>query len=328
MITILFAVGFRYRHEILGIAAVFAYAAVFSMLLVPVCRRFEQLGMRTTWAAAISVMTFALLILLAAAVLIPYIATHTAALLKKNVPLFMALLEDANQWMERFGVEYLQWERLSETFFSGITQTTAKFARAGMRMAARAGRYAFAIVIAYYLLCERRAAANHVMLVLPLPYRRLFQQTMIGCRNAAMGYFSGMVKTSLFIFCATYAGLLLLRIPDALLLAFFMALFEILPYLGPVIASIPILLSAIPLGMERALYALILLIAVQQIEGNFVAPHFAATSTSIHPFAALVGVFVFGSILGIWGILMAIPVMVIARSILWSIRQTKALSEA
>ena len=107
-------------------------------------------------------------------------------------------------------------------------------------------------------------------------------------------------------------------------LSVFMGILEVLPYLGPVLASIPILLSALTQSTETALMVLIMLILVQQIEGNIINPYFTASSTSLHPLATVTGVFILGSLLGIWGILIAAPVMVLARSLYYSFSQMKA----
>lgn len=135
-----------------------------------------------------------------------------------------------------------------------------------------------------------------------------------------MSYLSGVLKTSLFVFVATLTGLFLLGINDALLLSVFMGILEVFPYIGPILASIPILLTALGQGFGQAVLALIVVIAVQQIEGNFVTPYFTASSTSIKPLSAFIGVFVLGSLMGLWGVVLAIPLIVMVRSVLWSIR--------
>ena len=100
----------------------------------------------------------------------------------------------------------------------------------------------------------------------------------------------------------------------------FMRVFEVFPYIGPILASIPIALTALGQGIGQAISALIVVVIVQQIEGNFVTPYFTASSTSIRPFSALIGVFILGSLMGLWGIVLAIPLLVILRSIFWSLR--------
>ncbi len=70
------------------------------------------------------------------------------------------------------------------------------------------------------------------------------------------------------------------------------------------------------------LLSLIVVVLVQQIEGNFITPYFTASSTSINPLSALISVFILGSLMGVWGIVLAIPLVVTLRSIMWSIRRT------
>ena len=70
------------------------------------------------------------------------------------------------------------------------------------------------------------------------------------------------------------------------------------------------------------LLSLIVVVLVQQIEGNFITPYFTASSTSINPLSALISVFILGSLMGVWGIVLAIPLVVTLRSIMWIIRRT------
>ena len=145
----------------------------------------------------------------------------------------------------------------------------------------------------------------------------------ISFRQNDLGYLCGVLKTSAFVGGATALGLALLGVRDALLLGLFMGIFELLPYVGPVLASVPILLSTLPQGIYPSALALALVIAVQQVEGNFVSPYFTASSTSIDPLTAVVSVFVLGSLFGLWGILLAVPLVVTARSLLWSLRHAQ-----
>ena len=178
--------------------------------------------------------------------------------------------------------------------------------------------------MAYYLLCERWRICRHLSLFVPLPYRGPVRNALIGCKNAAMGYLSGMVKTSVFVFFVTYMGLILIRVPNAFFLSVVMGLLEALPYAGPILAAIPILLSAATVSMQKTIYALLIIIAVQQIESNFAGPYFAASSTAIRPFTALAGIFVLGTFFGIWGILLAVPALTVIQSVIWSILQTRS----
>ena len=223
-------------------------------------------------------------------------------------------------FLNALGLHPIGQTNLSEWLGTLISQGTGIIAKESMAFAAKAGQFVFSFVIAYYLLCERKQLGRHLLLLLPIARREVFLSACLGCKNALMSYLSGVLKTSLFVFLATFAGLFALGINDALLLSVFMSVFEVFPYIGPILASIPIALTALGQGIGQAVSALIVVVIVQQIEGNFVTPYFTASSTSIRPFSALIGVFILGSLMGLWGIVLAIPLLVILRSIFWSLR--------
>ena len=236
------------------------------------------------------------------------------------IPTLFALTQRSRDILETFNIRLNAQATPVEWLTALVSWGTGLVARSSVTFAAKAGQSVFALVIAYYLLCERRQIGRHLLLMLPVSWREAFLSACLGCKNALMSYLSGVLKTSLFVFVATLTGLFLLGINDALLLSVFMGILEVFPYIGPILASVPILLTALGQGFGQAVLALIVVIAVQQIEGNFVTPYFTASSTSIKPLSALIGVFVLGSLMGLWGVVLAIPLIVTVRSVLWSIR--------
>lgn len=310
------------RDEMMGIAAALLLVSVFSALLSPVCTWFENRGMRPSLAALLTVGAFLLIAMLIIAACIPYLAVQSVHLVKRLSPIASMLLQHVSAWTEETG--FLRIYRsstnvLSADSFGRLTAAAAKFS---INAAAQTGRIAFSLVLTYYVLCDRRRLANHILLFVPISWRKAVLVGLHGCRNAVFGYFSGTLKTSAFISAATTLGLMLLGVEDAVLLGVIMGLFEILPYIGPVAAAIPILLSSLSQGLDTALGALLLVVVVQQIEGSIVSPYFTASSTSVHPLAAIVGVFVLGSLFGIWGILTAVPLIAVGQSIVWSLQRT------
>lgn len=313
--------GYLHRAALIHMFSVFLFSSAFTLILAPLCRRFEHGGLRPAVAASLSVLCFLLVAVVLIAAFVPYLVTHSIDLIRWNTPTLTALLQQAGGFMEQIGFQVFQRQGTADLIGAMMTRATAMIARLGMSAAAQTGRFAFSLVVAYYLLRERRIVANRLLLCLRYTWRAPFLTAMCGCRNALMGYLSGVWKTSLFVTAATYLGLRFLGIRDALLLSLFMGVLEILPYIGPVLAAIPILLSAVPMGLNRTLLALAVVVLVQQVEGNFISPYFTASSTSIHPLTALVSVFALGSLLGLWGILLAVPLVVTLRSVLWSVRQ-------
>ena len=317
---------YLHRSAFVNMLAVLLFSASFTLLLSPLCQRLECRGWTSAQAALASVGCLLLLALVVLLSFLPYLVTHTVALIRRSAPMLNSMAQTCSTLLEQLGLHALQVQGLSDMLGATVSSMTAMLARGSVSIVTQASRIGFALVITYYLLRERHLVANHLMLLIPLAWRTAFLSAMRGCRNAVMGYLSGVIKTSVFVFAATYLGLLVLGVRDALLLALFMGVFEILPYIGPVLASVPIVLSVLPMGLNTALLTLGLIVLIQQVEGNFVSPYFTASSTSIHPLAALVSVFVLGSLLGFWGILLAVPLVVTARSIFWSLQQAGNLA--
>jgi len=317
---------YKKRAVFTQILAVLVFSCAFTLILAPLCRRLERRGWPASAAAAVSIVVLLFVFVLLLASFIPYLLTHSVDLLRRITPTLSQLLSGLGGLLAQMGMQFEQKSGLVDLLTSSATAMTAQLARGGIAFVRQAGTLGFALVIAYYLLRERRLVANHLILLIPIGRRTAVLSALLGCKNAVLGYLSGVLKTSLFVSAATFAGLALLRVRDAFLLSIFMGFFEVLPYIGPVLAAIPILLVTLPQGITHALAGLLVVVLVQQIEGNFVSPYFTASSTSIHPLAALVSVFVFGSFFGLWGILLAIPAVVTLRSVYWSARQMTAIT--
>lgn len=315
--------GYWKRAAFFQILTVFVFAIAFTLILAPLHSRLERRGVSSHPAALISVLGLIAAIGVVVSAFIPYLATHSAQLIVQITPTLTELLQRCGEALSRFGVRLEGQSRWTEMAASLVTGMMSLLAKWSIGFAAQTGRIIFSLVITYYLLCEKKTAANCFLLALPVKWRIPCLKAMAGCRNAILGYLSGVIKTSSFVTLATFLGLCLLGVPDALLLSVFMGVFEILPYIGPVLAAIPILLLTLPMGLYKSVLALLLVIVVQQVEGNVVSPYFTASSTSLHPFAALISVFVFGSLFGVWGILLAVPAVVLTRSILWSLQQSE-----
>lgn len=321
---------FLYRKwdVVISIAAVMIYTAMFALLLAPACARMELHGVQRSRAAAYAVIGLFLMVVLLFAAFMPYLAVKAAHLFKRISPVAMDIAREWATWAERFVGTKAFLAESGGLISTTLSNAAAKMIRTGMTAAAQIGRIGFSLILTYYVLCDRKKLGQHLLLLVPLPWRREILVMLLACRNAMMSYFSGMLKTSAFVAAATCLGLLALGVQDALLLALLMGILEVIPYIGPLLASIPILLSAFVQGGETALLVLVMLVLVQQIEGSFITPYFTASSTSIHPLAAVFSVFVAGSLMGVWGILFAIPMLVLLQSVLASMHKMRHTMKA
>jgi predicted PurR-regulated permease PerM len=110
----------------------------------------------------------------------------------------------------------------------------------------------------------------------------------------------------------TYVGLLILGVPLPFLLAIFAALAGFLPYLGPIIGAVPIVLVAGGDSLTLALYAIGLYVIVQFVESYLLTPLIQAKAVSLPPVIVILSQLVLGSVLGLLGIALATPLVAAA----------------
>lgn len=168
-------------------------------------------------------------------------------------------------------------------------------------------------ILTYYFLRDREAFAYRFTLWIPLRHRRRVIGALREMRREAAGYVRGQLLVGLAVGVLTALGLLVLGIPAWLALGLLMGACELIPYVGPIIGGIPIVLFSLPLGMEKVLWAVGITVAVQQIEGYFLSPRLMAGAVGLHPIYVLLLLSAGGMLWGLPGMILALPVFVCIR---------------
>ena len=150
--------------------------------------------------------------------------------------------------------------------------------------------------------------------------------TVSKIKDVVQGYISGMGVVILIIAVLNCIGLLALGIKYALFFGIFSALLTIIPYIGIAIgASLPAIFALItkdslwyPAGVLMV-YAF-----VQFLEGNLITPKIVGDKVNINPLAAIIALIIGGSIWGIIGMILAIPITGIIQILLYQSNHTQA----
>ena len=140
-------------------------------------------------------------------------------------------------------------------------------------------------------------------------------------RRETANFLRGQLLLSAFVGVLTAVGLLLTGTQGWLVLGLLMGVMELVPYIGPVIAGVPTVLLALQGGMARALWALGVLVAVQQLEGGLLSPRLLSGATKLHPVWVLLAISTGGMLGGAMGMLLALPVVVSLRGALRGLRE-------
>jgi len=110
-----------------------------------------------------------------------------------------------------------------------------------------------------------------------------------------------------------WLALYLMGIPGAFLLGAQAGASNFVPYLGPILAGIPIGLVAMPLGFSKLIWAIGIYTAIQSIEGYVIGPLIQRQTAELSPAWTLIAIVLFGSLFGVLGIALAVPLFAVGR---------------
>ena len=145
---------------------------------------------------------------------------------------------------------------------------------------------------------------------------RLNIVSLLDDMNATISkYISGAAIDCLFIFVTVFIAYLIIGVPYAFLFAAFSAITNLIPYLGPYIGLIPVLFSIGFTDPVRALIAALVVLTLQQIDGNIIYPKVVGSAIEVHPVTIMVLMLVAGSLYGLIGLLVAVPFYSLAKEV-------------
>ena len=185
------------------------------------------------------------------------------------------------------------------------------------------GLFAFFLTLLYtfYLLLIAPRLRIGLYELFPEEYHRELAFLIDRIAQTWRRYLRGQVFLCLVIFFMTWVGLSLIGMPGAFTLALVAGALEVIPNLGPVLATIPAVIVALLHGSTRyplahwefALLTMGLYTLIQQLENNLLVPRIVGSAVHLHPFVVLIGIVVGAQVGGVLGAFLAAPTLATLR---------------
>ena len=169
-----------------------------------------------------------------------------------------------------------------------------------------------AVVGGVYLAVDPGTHRRGVIALLPQSQHRRAEDFFETCGRALDGWLLATLVSMAAVGTLVGLGAWALGLPAALALGLFAALAEIVPVIGPVLGAVPALLLAVGAGGSTFLWALLLFLAVQQVESNLLQPLLQKRMANVPPVLLLLSVVAVGTVLGLGGLVLAAPITVVA----------------
>jgi len=163
------------------------------------------------------------------------------------------------------------------------------------------------VVIAFYLIADHERVQGFLFALLPRRFHIRTARVLLDMETVVGGYMRGQAITSLSIGVFAFVVLQIMGVPAALPLAILAAFADLIPLVGPVLAIAPSVLFAITVGPLQAVIVLIALVVYHQFESHLLLPRVYGQSLRLSPLAVIVALLVGGTLLGIVGALLALP---------------------
>ena len=167
-------------------------------------------------------------------------------------------------------------------------------------------------LIAVYLLASRKLFGAQAKLLLygifPNKWAKIIEEEVHYTDKMFNGFFVGKIIDSAIIGLICFAGTTLLGFESAAFISVVIGVTNIIPFFGPFIGAIPCALLLL-LGSNPwdALYFLIFIVILQQVDGNIIGPKILGNTTGVSSFWVLFSILLFGGLWGLVGMVIAVP---------------------
>lgn len=165
------------------------------------------------------------------------------------------------------------------------------------------------IVMSFYLSVEQDGVGKFLKIITPLKHEPYVVNLWKRSQRKIGLWMQGQIILAVIIGVLVYLGLMLLSVPNALLLAFLAAVFEIIPLFGPILASIPaIALSFVSGGFTMALLVTGLYLIVHQFENQLIYPLVVKKVVGVSPIVSIIALAAGWQLFGLLGLILSVPV--------------------
>ena len=281
-------------------------------------------------ALVVVYLLFISVVVLALWVVVPAVG-HQVAAVAEDFPTYVQDVQDqVRRTGERFGQHWepnLDAGRVSQWMSeAGNRQTVTRYLT-GLRSFTTSLLHALVVLVlgpimAFYLLVDLPRLQRGAMALIPPTQRDEIRGLMDRISQAVGGFFRGQLLVALFVGVASSIGLWAVGLPFWLLVGMVAGVFNLVPLIGPFIGGGLAVVIALVAGEPlTALWAALVLLAVQQLDNHLISPNVMSRTVQLHPVVVMLALLVGASFAGLFGMLVIVPLVAVTKIVflfLWS----------
>lgn len=299
-------------------------ASLLAMLLLPVARKLDSLGIKRAISIILCITLF-LLILIGLTTLLSMQGFSLAKNLEEIEQQFRQIFDNIQEYIQsKFGMEKAKQSKIirekTETLLQSSTNLITGFI---------GGLATFGLIMVYtfFFLYYRNKFFNFILMISPKPLHQ--QNTIIlnQISKVTQRYLTGVFIVILILAVMNSSVLLLLGVNNAIFFGCLAAVLNVIPYIGVIIGSLlPFIMTLVTKNaMGPALVVLGTLWFNQVIENNLLTPFITGSQVRVNPLSTIMALILGGLIWGVFGMILFIPLIGIIKIIFDHVEELKPL---
>jgi predicted PurR-regulated permease PerM len=299
-------------------------------LLNPLVSGLERRGVPRVAGAGIVYVLFLCIVALVVSLLVPVVTRQVTAVIDHN-PDYLA---DGQAYVRRVAARFgqepnfrLDADQVRNWLSAGENRQTVTRYLTGLRSVTTSllsGLIIFVLgpVMAFYLLVDLPRLRRGAMALVPPTRREEVTALLDRIGQAVGGFFRGQLLVALFVGVASSIGLWAVGLPFWLLVGMVAGVFNLVPLVGPFIGGgLAVIIALIDGRPLTALWAALVLLAVQQVDNHLISPNVMGRTVQLHPVVVMLALLVGASFAGLFGMLVIVPLVAVAKIVflfMWS----------
>ncbi|MBM7624652.1 putative PurR-regulated permease PerM [Sporohalobacter salinus] len=163
-------------------------------------------------------------------------------------------------------------------------------------------------ILAFYMLKDIEMIEKNFWMLVPKGSRKDIKQLLKKIDKVLLDYLKGQLLVSLVVGLLSILGLYLLDLNFYLIIGIFAGIMNLIPYLGAVFGTVPAVFVASFKSFQSILGVVAMFTIIQQLEGSLISPKIVGDKVGLHPIFIIFSLLVGGELLGIIGMLLAVPI--------------------
>ena len=325
--------------KLTGILMPFIYGAVIAYLLKPVCntiegflRRFipeKMHGLINALSVALTILFGLLLIYALVMMIVPQLITSVTTLYytaQANFAKFVnwanhvEFIENNQQIMNLLNSAYDTVNTNLDTWVKNTLlpsmQNIVSGAAVGVLNAVTVAKnLVIGIIVAVYMLASRKRFVQQAKLIVysivKPRWAELISEEVKYADKMFGGFINGKIMDSAIIGVLCYIGCMIFKFPSALLVSVIIGVTNVIPFFGPFIGAIPATLLILIQNPIKALWFILFVLVLQQLDGNIIGPKILGNTTGLSSFWVLFAILLFGGLWGFVGMIVGVPLFAV-----------------